>query len=210
MSFQNLLGGAGLPPPPPQPKRNVFISSFHADQAEVDSFIYNCTKVAKIFTAKALGTFDNEDFIDSDNPEYVMSQIREKYIGDASITIVLVGKCTHSRRYVDWEIKSSLRRGQSLPNGLLAYVLPSATPPPGEPRWSRKWPHVPPRLAANWNYEHQDLCYARYYEMPPSTDDVRRNVEAAFLDRTNRADLIKNGSDMMKNNAKCNVCGVWH
>ena len=117
-----------IPTIPTSPKRKVFISSFHNDRVEVDAFIWRWSTFEGVFTAKALCTFDNDDFINSTNPEYVMSEIRRKYIGDASVTIVLIGKCTHSRRYVDWEIKASLRQGQSLPNGLLAYVLPSAVP----------------------------------------------------------------------------------
>jgi len=113
-------------------KRRVFVSSFHADRREVDDFIYRwgtVEKVEKVFTPEALGTFDNDDFIDSTDPEYVMGEIRRKYLLDSSVTILLVGKCTHSRRYVDWELKSSLRRGANIPNGLIAFVLPSAMPP---------------------------------------------------------------------------------
>ena len=54
-----------------------------------------------------------------------MNQIREKCLLDSTVTIVLLGKCTHSRRHVDWEIKSSLRQGASAPNGLIGIVLPS-------------------------------------------------------------------------------------
>ncbi len=193
----------------------MFISSFHADRVEVNAFIYRWATLENVFTPKALCTFDNDDFINSDNPEYVMSEIRRKYLGDASVTIVLVGRCTHSRRYVDWEIKSSLRRGESLPNGLLAYVLPSAMPPAyGLFRpidWAqRAWPTPLERLAANWNYFQPQTCYGRYYVMPDSAAVLRENIEAAFWDRTNRADLIKNDSSMMKYNAKCLVCGVTH
>ncbi|WP_372493341.1 TIR domain-containing protein [Janibacter melonis] len=39
-----------------------------------------------------------------------MDRIRTKYLGDSSVTIVLVGSCTWARRYVDWEVYSSLRR----------------------------------------------------------------------------------------------------
>ena len=86
-----------------------------------------------------------------------MAEIRRKYLLDSSVTILLIGSCTHSRRYVDWEIKSSLRRGMNVPSGLLAYVLPSAIPPAhgffGPIDWTqRAWPAVPEkRLAANWN-----------------------------------------------------------
>jgi hypothetical protein len=201
---------------PPPPKRNVFISSFHADRAEVDAFIYRWATLEKVFTAKALCTFDNDDFINSTNPEYVMGEIRRKYIGDASVTIVLIGKCTHSRRYIDWEIKASLRRGQSLPNGLLAYILPSAMPPAfglyGSPlEWTQRgWPRIPERLATNWNCVHQQHCYARYYTMPDSGGVLRQTIEHAFWDRTNRASLIKNESEMMKYNIQCGACGISH
>lgn len=199
----------------PQPKRHVFISSFHANRQEVDSFIYQWATVEKVFTPKALCTFDNDDFIDSTNPEYVMGEIRRKYLLDSSVTILLIGSCTHSRRYVDWEIKSSLRRGLNVPNGLLAYVLPSAMPPAFGPfgllEWGqRAWPAVPDRLAANWNFYQPNNCYARYYTMPDSAEVLRQNIEAAVWDRTNRADLINNSADMMKKNGLCRACGVTH
>ena len=198
------------------PKRNVFISSFHADRSEVDRFIYRWALQEEVFTPKALCTFDNDDFINSTNTEYVMSEIRRKYIGDASVTIVLIGSCTHSRRYVDWEIKASLRQGDSLPNGLLAYVLPSAMPPAYGAlgvlleRDKRTWPHLPERLAANWNYYQQQSSYARYFETPTHASDLRQQIENAFWDRTNRASLIKNDSLMMKYNGKCRICEITH
>jgi hypothetical protein len=201
--------------PAPQPKRHVFISSFHANRVEVNSFIYRWATVEKVFTPKALCTFDNDDFIDSTNPEYVMGEIRRKYLLDSSVTILLIGSCTHSRRYVDWEIKSSLRRGMNTPNGLLAYVLPSAMPPAFGPfgmlEWGqRAWPAVPDRLGANWNYYQPDNCYARYYTMPASAAQLREHIEAAVWDRTNRANLINNSADMMKYNGLCRACGVTH
>ena len=199
-----------LPVPPP-PKRKVFISSFHDDRAEVDAFIYRWTKIEQVFTAKALCSFDNDDFINSDNPDYVMGEIRRRYIGDASVTIVLVGKCTHSRRYVDWEIKSSLRQGEYTPNGLLAYVLPSAMPKINPlTGLTTGWPHLPPRLDANWIFDQQQNSYARYHTMSDSADTLRQQIEDAFWDRTNRAHLISNDSAMMKYNARCKVCGVTH
>jgi MTH538 TIR-like domain (DUF1863) len=217
-NFNNLSALLGSNPflAPPPIRREVFISSFHANRQEVDAFIYRWGTLEKVFTPKALGSFDNDDFINSDNPEYVMNEIRRKYLMDSSVTILLVGTCTHSRRYVDWELKSSLRRGTNVPNGLLAYVLPSAIPPAynvfGQPiDWTqRAWPAIPDRLAANWNCYQPDNCYARYYVMPNSAHELRQNIEAAVWDRTNRADLIKNEATMMQNNIKCRVWGVTH
>jgi len=214
-SLSALLYGLTLPAPPPV-KREVFISSFHdGNQQEVDDFIFRWSKVEGVFTPKAIGTFHNDDFIDSNKPEYVMSEIRRKYLGNSSVTIVLIGRCTHSRRYVDWEIKSSLKRGNNTPNGLLAYVLPSAMPPAFglfgfiEPD-KRTWPPLPPRLSANWNYYDQANSYVRYYEPPTSASQLREQIELAVSDRMKRADLIRNDAAMMQNNARCRVCGIWH
>ncbi len=54
----------------------------------------------------------------------VIGQIRTRYIADSTVTMVLVGRCTHSRRHVDWEIRASLRQGDVYtPNGLLGVNL---------------------------------------------------------------------------------------
>ena len=181
------------------PKRKVFISFYQKDRLEVDAFIHQWTIVEGVFIPRALGTYDNEDFINSDDTEYVMSQIRAKYLGDSSVTIVLIGKCTHSRRYVDWELKTSLRRGQYTPNGLLGILLPSAG---GQA-------HLPPRFKANWNKEVRN-CYARYSYPPTSADEPRNWIKDAYVARTARAHLIQNDADRMKYNTKCRVCSVTH
>jgi hypothetical protein len=211
----NVFAFTPFPAPAPLPKRHAFISSFHANRQEVDEFIFQFATVEKVFTPKALCTFDNDDFINSNNPEYVMSEIRRKYLMDSSVTIVLIGSCTHSRRYVDWELKSSLRRGENVPNGLLAYLLPSAMPPAyglfGDPiPWNqRAWPAVPDRLAANYYYQEEN-CYARYYTMPDTAEQLRSHIEDAVRARTSRAHLIQNDATMMKLNGVCRACGVRH
>ena len=76
-------------------RRKVFISHYGVDRTAVRSFI---DKWSNVFIAKELGVYDDEDFIDSNNGSYVMSQIRQKYLSDSTVTIVLLGTCTHSRR----------------------------------------------------------------------------------------------------------------
>jgi hypothetical protein len=195
------MGWTGLPPlPPAQPlKRKVFISFFQNDRTEVDAFILNWATNAQVFAPKALGIVGNETFINSSDPEYVMGQIRQKYLGDSTVTIILLGTCTHSRRYVDWEIKTSLRRGDYTPNGLIAILLSSAC---GSA-------HLPDRFRANWNAQNIG-CYARYYAMPTSAVQLRGWIEDAFSARTTRADFIQNDADMMRYNARCRVCGITH
>ncbi|MGZ9569551.1 TIR domain-containing protein [Alcaligenes nematophilus] len=181
-------------------KRRVFISHHQSDNKEVNEFIDTFANEHKVFTPYVLGANSNYDMIDSSNPAYVMSQIRKNYLKDSSVTIVLIGSCTHSRRYVDWEIKSSLRQSDTeLPNGLIGILLPSM----------EKSGHLPERLRDNWNTEHKD-CFARYYAYPTSMDRLGAWIDDAYNARTTRAKFIANSQDMMKYNGKCKVCGVTH
>lgn len=180
-------------------KRRVFISHYKGDRYEVEAFIDEFANKQRVFTPYVLGANENDDFIDSTNTDYVMTQIRQKYLQDTTVTIVLVGSCTHSRRYVDWEIKSSLRQGEYTPNGLIGIILPS----------KGQNAYLPPRLEANWAQDHVN-CYARYWVYPSSAETLDGWIEDAYNARTTRANLINNSQDMMKYNAQCKVCGVTH
>lgn len=182
-------------------KRKVFISFHQGDRTEVDAFIDRWAYREGVFIPKVLGAGQNYDeYINSTNPEYVMSQIRAKYLQDSTITIVLVGSCTHSRRYVDWELKTSLRQGENyIPNGVMGIILPS----------SGTSAHLPPRLEENWKNQHVN-CYARYWVAPSSAEQLGSYIEDAYQARTSRAHLIQNTADMMRYNAVCRVCGVTH
>ena len=177
-------------------RRKVFISHYGADRIEVDAFIRNFSHV---FIPKVLGANSNDGFINSADTDYVMQRIRELYLQDSTVTIVLIGACSHSRRYIDWEIKSSLKQGGQTPNGLIGIVLPSR----------KNMAVLPERLKANWNKSHLD-CYARYWPYPESSDILSIWIEDAHLARTVRADTIKNAQGMMKYNSKCDICGVTH
>jgi hypothetical protein len=177
-------------------RRKVFISHFRGDRKEVDDFIQG---FGSVFIPKVLGANDNDEFIKSTNPEYVMQRIREKYLEDSSVTIVLLGSCTHSRRYVDWEIKSSLQLGRYLPNGLMGIVLPS----------QNNTAHLPDRLKANWNKNHEG-CYARYWSYPSTRQQLWGWIEDAYQARESRAHLIDNSLSMMGYNSKCSICSVTH
>ena len=110
-----------------------------------------------VFTAKTVGVTDEDDFIDSDDKDYVMRRIREKYLSNTTVTIVLIGECTKARKYVDWEIASTLRNdpvnGRS---GLLGINMKSM---------DRRW-LPPPRLEDNYDSEDKDGSYALYKDLP--------------------------------------------
>lgn len=190
-----------LIPPPLVVKRRVFISYCHRDQTEAQNFVYAWRNV---FSARALGMAFTDDMVNSDNAEYVMSRIRANYLGDSSVTVLLVGTCMHSRRFIDWELKASLQRGASMPNGVVAFLLPSAINHNG-----RQFPHLPERF--EMNYRLNDLTtYARYWYMPSTEAEMRERIETAYSSRTTLANNIVNPNERMMRNIDCKACGVNH
>lgn len=177
-----------------QVRRKVFISYHHDDQDEAEEFIETFDDERKVFIARALGVPMVQDIIDSDDTDYVMRRIRELYLRDSTVTLVLIGKCTWARRYVDWEIQASLRHGKTVtPNGLLGIVLASAGNKP-----------VPPgRLAENLQGEKSDEGYARWYWYPTRKDTLANCIEDAFEARATRAGLIVNPRERFKYNRTC-------
>lgn len=143
-----------LPPPVRQPpRRKAFVSYSHLDQIEANRFVADFAGSGGVFISKMVGRRSDLDRIDSTNTDYVMQRIRSDYIEDSTVTIVLVGTCTHSRRYIDWEIKASLQQGQdNLPNGLVAVQLPSCL----------NGADLPDRVLRNWSQGHGS-GYARYW-----------------------------------------------
>lgn len=79
--------------------------------------------------------------------EYVRQKIREEYLSDSSVTVVLIGTNTWQRKYIDWEIYYSLRDTQRNPrSGLLGIILPTY---PGYKKNEYNPYTIPPRLWDN-------------------------------------------------------------
>lgn len=165
--------------------------SYHVDDAdEVEAFL---DSFGHAFIPRVIGVSDEDDFIDSDDTDYVMDCIRETHLRDSSVTIVLVGGCTWARRYVDWEVYSSLRNDtKNRRSGLMAITLPSASEDPDR--------RLPARVADNHD---ENDGYARWWKYPSSAEVLRSRIETAFKERTTRVDLIDNSRARRLRNASC-------
>lgn len=165
-------------------RRKCFVSYHQEDQKAVDAFIARFGP--KNFIKRGITLPD--EVIDSTDTDYVMRRVRELYIRDSTVTIVLVGPCTWSRRFVDWEIQASLRQPASgLPNGLIGILLDRTTRPP-----------LPPRFEAN-----RDSGYARYRYYPDSTSSLEEWIEDAYSARQERSRLITNPRERFLRNRAC-------
>ncbi|AFR46712.1 TIR domain-containing protein [Gordonia sp. KTR9] len=171
-------------------RHKCFVSYHAEDSSEVAEFI---EQFGTEFIAKTVGVTDEDDFIDSQDTDYVMNQIRTKYLGDSTVTIALMGKCTWARRYVDWEIYSSLRDSKlSKVNGLLAIQLPS-----GGDLQARVEDNV------SRNASGTDTGYARWFSYPATKTSLRAWISDAYDARTTRRDLINNTRPRRLRSASC-------
>lgn len=174
-------------------RRKCFISYHHEDQAAVNQFVRDFDHAHDCFIARGLGEEMPGEVINSTDTDYVMSKIRQRFLSDSTVTIVLLGRCTWARRYVDWEIQSSLRRGMYVtPNGLLGIKLPTfggTFPERFRQNLSSDWPRVD--------------CYARHTDYPNSTDSLVAEIEAAYNRRSTHQNRIINPRDRMANNRLC-------
>lgn len=70
---------------------------------------------------------DTDDIDDTDLLDQTIREIiRDDYLADATVTIVLVGTDTWRRKHVDWEIYSSMYDGaKNKKSGIIAIMLPS-------------------------------------------------------------------------------------
>jgi hypothetical protein len=177
-------------------RRKCFISYYSGDKAAVDKFI---SEFSDVFIPKAIGVSDGDDFINSNDPDYVMSKIRQKYLGDSTVTLCLIGNCTHSRRYIDWELKTTLRRGSYTPNGLVGILLPAMG----------NSGNLSSRFKDNWSKD-ESKGFAIYRSYPTSAAALRGWINDAHSRRTSHAHLIVNSQEMMKYSRKCLVHDVTH
>ena len=173
-----------------------FISYHHVDEDAVDDFIRTFDHDRDVFIARGLGQEMSADIINSDDTNYVMKRIRELYLIESTVTLVMLGKCTWARRYVDWELQASLRSGATVtPNGLLGIKLPS---------YPKSGDTFPNRLNINLKRsDDQEDCYARWIEYPGRSDTLAIAIDAAFDRRFSHTDWIDNPRDRFTNNRPC-------
>jgi len=172
-------------------RHKCFVSYHVADVDEVTTFL---DTYGAEFIPRSVGVTDEDDFVDSDDQDYIKRRIREKYLTDSTVTIVLMGKCTWSRKFVDWEISSSLRDDSANKrSGLLVMPLPSmgnsAT--------------LSDRIRDNWVKDRPDESYASFLSYPSSAASLRSKIESAFLARTTKADKVDNSRRLHQSNGSC-------
>ena len=86
----------------------VFISYHHSSDQTYKDFLVKFGEDHSIFIDQSVDTGNISDDLSDDQ---IRRLIRDNYLRDSSVTIILVGRETKRRKHIDWEIYSSMYDG---------------------------------------------------------------------------------------------------
>ena len=100
----------------------VFVSYHHANDQSRANHLRDTYGADNTLVDRSL-----KDAYDDVTDDEILALIRTNHLKNSTVTIVLIGSETANRKWVDWEIYSSLRPyGDRTRNGLLGIYLPTA------------------------------------------------------------------------------------
>ncbi len=169
-------------------RHTTFLCFHPADQAEVQAFVEYFDHTRDVLLYHSHGTSSDPALHSSDDPAYILRRIRELYLLDASVTLVLIGQCTWASRAVDWELRASLLAPVGEPNGLLGIPLPSVG----------QNVTLPLRLQHNLS-----SGYAHLYPYTPRLGKLADYIHAAHTSRAERAERVVNPPELLAHDAPC-------
>lgn len=158
-------------------RHKVFVS-YHHDNDQYYRNLFEqlfASSGYDIMVSKSVQIGDIDPYLQT---ETIRQKIRDEYLRDSTVTVVLIGTQTWQRKHVDWEIGSSIRDTRlNSRSGLLGIFLPTY------PLTNNKFnPHtIPPRLYDNWINENQR--FAELYKWNTDPNEVQKWIHKAFENR---------------------------
>lgn len=183
----------------------VFICYHHANDQYYKEQLLLLNRQNDIFLDRSVDTGDIDDSLPD---ETIRELIRDEYLRDSTVTIVLVGTETKTRKHVDWEIYSSMYDGRAnKKSGILVITLPTTgcthyTAPhareketvyPETTNWisidtrteyERRYPYLPARIIDNLLKKDAKVSVTNWDKIINRPDLLAFLVEATHNDRT--------------------------
>ncbi|MCY4626988.1 MAG: TIR domain-containing protein [Acidobacteria bacterium] len=183
----------------------VFVSYHHENDQWYKEELLRVAHDYQIFIDRSVDTGDISDAL---SDEAIREKIRDEYLRDSTVTIVLVGTQTKNRKHVDWEIYSSMFDGRvNKKSGILAITLPSTgcsrvfeprgkdeqrLGHPDVSRWvavngriqaERDYPSLPDRILDNLTDNNVKISVVPWSEVHREPERLRALIEFAYRDR---------------------------
>ena len=159
-----------------KPRRHKVFISFHEEDIEHKETFVRLMGDRIVDLSVDTGDIDDTGL----KTARIRQIIRDDYIRDATVSIVLIGPCAWQRKHIDWEIGSSIRKTKKNSRcGLLGILLPNHLnhgKTTGNPHL------IPPRLADNCKGTDQ---YAHIYNWPEpwAPDQISEWIHQAYIRR---------------------------
>jgi hypothetical protein len=158
-------------------KHKVFVSYHHAlDESYKKIFEL---RFGNAFGAIVPGSVNDGD-IDPNLPtETIRQKIRDEYLRDTSVTVVLIGAATWQRKHIDWEIGSSIRDTKANPrSGLLGILVPTY-PRADKSKYNPRT--IPPRF-----HDNIECGFASIHNWSEDAATVQDWVNQAYLRKSSK------------------------
>lgn len=186
-------------------EHKVFISYHHANDQIYKEQLLRLNDQHKIFIDLAVDTGDIDSSLDDSR---IREIIRDDYLRDSTVTIVLIGTETSKRKHIDWEIYSSMFDGtKNKKSGILVINLPTISCPnfrashenekktvyPEVNNWisidnrseyERRYPYMPARIIDNFLKEGVEISVANWDKIINNPEILAFLIDATFNDRT--------------------------
>lgn len=155
-------------------RHKVFVSYHHDnDQKSREKFEELCVHKYDIMVSWSVEDGDIDPRLPTDT---IRRKIRDDFLRDATVTVVLIGTDTWKRKHVDWEISSSIRNTRLNPRaGLVGILLPSYW----EKHGCIEKHTIPPRLWDNVECE-----YATLHRWTTDATKIQNWIHDAFERRS--------------------------
>ena len=182
----------------------VFISYHHENDQRYKDYLVELGGQHSTFIDKSVGAGSISDDL---SDQRIREKIRDEYLQDSTVTIVLVGTETNRRKHVDWESYSSMYDGAvNKKSGILAINLPETesqffTAPHGNEEkklypditswisisdrteYEHRYPYMPARIIDNLLAPKAMISVVPWSRI--NYQSLKFLIEVAFWDRSN-------------------------
>ena len=185
------------------PRHKVFISYYHADDQYYKNYLTGMNEYIPYFGCQSV--FDDysvhENEVDDTGltDEQVRKIIRDDYIQDATVLVLLCGQNTKRRKHIDWEIHAAMYDSDVNPKmGILVINLPSISGKQKMLACGNGEEQVMSSAFTTWTPIQKDVAYIEHdYPFLPNRiviNIARNNVSISVVNW----DVIANDAEKLK------------
>lgn len=154
----------------------VFISYHHDNDQDYKKELLEINTENQIFVDGSVDTGDIDDDLSDDR---IREIIRDDYLKDSTVTILLVGVATKTRKHIDWELYSSMYDGKrNKKSGIIVIYLPSTSCKYCDVSHNNEKETLHPEIKSWTTFTERKQYDDRYPEMPPRIIDNLLNKDA--------------------------------